>query len=159
MEWIGLTSSVCFVSALVPVVNTEIYLVGLVTQQPQLPWWLLGPAAAVGQMAGKRLFYYAARGSLRLPARLQRHSGWSGGGRWSRRLVRFQETCRERPAWAVGVLLVSASLGLPPFLMITVIAGMARIPVTTFLVTGLAGRFARFAAIAASPGVVRAWWF
>lgn len=159
MQWIALTIGVCLLSALIPVVNAEIYLVALVTQQPQLPWWLVGLAAATGQMIGKLLFYYAGRGVLRLPRRLQRLSEWERRGRWAGRLKRFQETCRDRPIWTAGVLLVSAGLGVPPFAAMAVVAGIAQVDVRVFAATGLVGRFMRFGAIAAFPGVVHAWWF
>lgn len=157
MEWIALTVGVCLISALVPVVNAEIYLVGLVTQQPQLPWWLVGLAAAVGQLAGKLVFYYAGRGSLRLPARLRRDS--ERRGRWSARLARLQQTCRDRPVWTAGVLVTAAVVGLPPFAATSFVAGVARVSLGTFLATGLLGRFVRFSAIAAAPGLLSTWWF
>lgn len=159
MQWIALTVGVSLLSALIPVVNAEIYLVALVTQQPQLPWWLVGLAAASGQMIGKLLFYYAGRGVLRLPRRLQRLSEWERRGRWAARLKRFQETCRDRPLWTVGVLLVSAALGVPPFAAMAVVAGIAQVDVRAFAVTGLVGRFIRFGSIAAFPGLINAWWF
>lgn len=157
MEWLALTVVVCLVSALVPVVNAELYLVGLVTQQPQLAWWLVGLAAAVGQLAGKLVFYYAGRGLLRLPARLRRKS--ERRGRWSARLARLQQTCRDRPVWTVTVLVTAAAVGLPPFAATSFVAGAAQVPVGTFLVTGLVGRFVRFSAIAAAPGLLSAWWW
>jgi membrane protein YqaA with SNARE-associated domain len=159
VEWIALTLGVCLISALVPVVNAELFLVGLMTQQPQLPWWLVGLAAAVGQLTGKLVFYYAGRGALRLPARLRRKSDSGRGGRWSARLARFQQNCQDRPVWTAGMLLASAGIGLPPFAATSFVAGVARVFVGTFVVTGLAGRFARFGAIAASPGLLSTWWF
>ncbi|HEY2766392.1 MAG TPA: VTT domain-containing protein [Pseudonocardiaceae bacterium] len=161
MQWIALTIGVCLVSALVPVVNAEIYLVALVTQQPQLPWWQVGLAAAVGQLTGKLVFFYAGRGTLRLRR-------WSSNGRrvdsrrsdrWSARLARFQDTCQDRPVWSSGVLLTSATVGLPPFAATSLAAGVAGIRVELFLVTGLVGRFVRFGALAASPGLLSMWWF
>jgi len=158
VEWIALTLGVCLVSALVPVVNAEIFLVGLVTAQPQLPWWLVGLAAAVGQLAGKLVIYYAGRGALRLPARLRRKSESERRGRWSARLARFQETCRDRPVWTVGVLVTAAAVGLPPFAATSFVAGVAQVSLGTFLTTGLVGRFARFGAIAAAPTLLNTWW-
>lgn len=158
MEWVALTFGYSVVSALVPVVNAELYLVGLMRQRPELAWWLVGLAAATGQMVGKLVYYYAGRGALRLPARLRHRSERERGGRWAALLVRFQETCAERPVWTSGVLLASAALGLPPYLAIAVLAGVAKVPLPVFLVTGLIGRSARFGAIAASPGLFGAWW-
>jgi membrane protein YqaA with SNARE-associated domain len=159
VQWIGLTVGYSMVSALVPVVNAELFLVGLMTRQPQLAWWLVGLAAAAGQMLGKLVYYYAGRGALWLPARLRRRSERQSAGRWSRRLDWFQQTCLDRPLWTIGVLLASASIGLPPYLAIALLAGVGRVPLPTFLITGLVGRFARFGAIAASPALVTIWWF
>jgi membrane protein YqaA with SNARE-associated domain len=158
MGWLAVTAGVCLLSAVVPVVNAELYLVGLVTQQPQLPWWLVGLAAAVGQLTGKLVFYYAGRGSLRLPARLHRRSGPGRPGRWSDRLARFQVTCQDRPVWTTSVLLLSAAVGLPPFAATSFVAGVARVRLGIFLYTGLVGRFIRFSAIAAAPGLLNVWW-
>jgi membrane protein YqaA with SNARE-associated domain len=159
VQWIALTVGVCLLSSLIPVVNAEIYIVALVTAQPQVPWWLVGLAAAFGQMIGKVFFYYAGRGVLRLPKRLSRISEWERRGRWAQRLQRFQDTCRDRPFWSAGVLLVSASLGLPPFAALAVVAGIARVDARIFVATGFTGRFIRFGAIAAFPGLIHAWWF
>lgn len=159
MEWLAFTLGFCLVSALVPVVNAELYLVALVTQQPQLPWWLVGLAAAVGQMLGKLVFYFAGRGSLRLPARLRRKADPNRWRRWSVWLTQFQQTCRHRPVWTAGVLLIAATVGLPPLAAMSFVAGVARISPGTFVVTGLVGRFVRFGTIAASPGLLSIWWF
>jgi membrane protein YqaA with SNARE-associated domain len=158
MEWGSLTLWYSALSALIPVFNIELYLVGLVSQQPQLQWWLLGLAAAVGQLSGKTLFYLAGRGSLRLPGWLHGRTTGRGEGRWSRWLQRlhdrFHRTARHRPRWTVAVLLASASIGVPPFAATALIAGLAEVPLPAFLATGLIGRFARFSAIAASPGLI-----
>ena len=159
MEWLALTLGVCLISALVPVVNAELYLVVLVTEQPQLAWWLVGLAAAISQMAGKLVFYYAGRGSLRLPARLRRSADPDRRRRWSTWMTRFQQTCRTRPVWTAGVLLVAATVGLPPLAATSFVAGMARVSLATFAVTGLVGRFVRFSTVAAVPGLLGAWWF
>lgn len=159
MQWIALTIGVCLLSSLVPVVNAELYLVALVTAQPQLPWWLVGLAAAAGQMIGKLLFFFAGRGVLWLPSRMRRLAEWEGRGRWAARLQRFQETCESRPVWAAGVLFVSASLGLPPFAALAIVAGVARVDARVFAIAGFTGRFVRFGTLAAFPALVRAWWF
>lgn len=159
MEWLTLTLGVCLISALVPVVNAELYLVALVTQQPQLPWWLVGLVAAVGQLLGKLVFYYAGRGSLWLPARVRRSADPHRRRRWSAWLTRFQQTCQARPVWTAGVLFLAATVGLPPLAATSFVAGVARISPGMFVVTGLVGRFIRFSTVAAAPGLLGTWWF
>jgi membrane protein YqaA with SNARE-associated domain len=56
LMWLGLSMGIAFGSALLPLISIEIFLIGLVTQQPQIPWLALGAVIAVGQVAGK-LFY------------------------------------------------------------------------------------------------------
>jgi membrane protein YqaA with SNARE-associated domain len=143
----------------VPVFNTELYLVGLATARPQLHWGWLGLTAAVGHMIGKLVFYYAGQGALVLPARLRREPDRQRAGRWRPQLHRFQETLQRRPMWMVGALLVSALTGLPPFGAMSLLAGLVRVRLGTFLVIGLVGRFVRFAAVAASPSLLTTWWF
>lgn len=163
MEWVSLTLGYSALSALIPVFNIEVYLVGLVSQQPQLPFWLLGLTAATGQLAGKTLFYLAGRGSLRLPHWMHRQARTRGEGRWARLLRRlhdrFHRIAQTRPVWTVVVLLSSASVGLPPFAATALIAGLAQVRLSVFLATGMAGRFVRFSAIALSPGLLSGWWF
>ncbi len=159
MDWMILTLGYCVLSALVPVFNTELYLVGLAAAQPQLPWGWLALTAAVGQMIGKVIFYYAGQGTLMLPARLRREPDRQRAGRWTHQLNRFQETAQRRPIWMAGLMLTSALTGLPPFAAISVLAGMVKVRLATFLIIGLVGRFVRFAAVAAFPGLLTTWSF
>lgn len=159
LQWAGLTLGYSCLSALIPVFNNELYLVGLVTSQPQLPWWLLGVAAAVGQMVGKLVYYFAGRGFIQLPARLRRKTNKERSGRWSQWFHRFQDTCRHRPVWTFSVMLGSATIGLPPFAATAVLAGAAKVRPSVFVTSGLLGRAVRFCAVAASPGVLNSWWF
>jgi membrane protein YqaA with SNARE-associated domain len=158
VKWMVLTFGYCVLSALVPAFNTEFYLVGLAAEQPQLPLGWLALTAAIGQMTGKLVFYYVGRGVLVLPTRLRREPDWQPGGRWARQWHWLQEMSQRRPMWMAGVLLASALTGLPPFVAVSVLAGVARVRLVTFLVTGLIGRFARFAAIIAFTGLPTAWW-
>lgn len=109
-------------------------------------------------MIGKVVFYYAGRGMLMLPARLRRDPGRQRAGRWAHQLERFQEFSQKRQKRTMGMLLASALIGLPPFAATSVLAGLARIRLVTFLVTGLVGRFVRFAAVAAFPSLLSTWW-
>ncbi|MFR9730788.1 hypothetical protein ACL03H_16310 [Saccharopolyspora sp. MS10] len=158
---IGLIASafgMAVASALLPVISVEIFVVGMVVKGPEVPWWLLALVVAVGQIGGKLLYFYAARGLITLPAVLQRRSAPTRRpGRWAVWMERFRASCHRRPLWTGGMLLLSATASLPPFLATCVVAGWARVPLSTFLVTGLVGRFARFAALAVAPGVLIAW--
>ncbi len=68
IAWLGLTLGVALGSALIPLISVEIFLVGLALEQPHIPWLFLGAVVAVGQVSGKLLYYYAARGEARCSA-------------------------------------------------------------------------------------------
>ncbi|WP_406689106.1 hypothetical protein REH65_23430 [Saccharopolyspora sp. ID03-671] len=158
---IGLLSTtfgVSVASALLPLISVELFVVGLVLKEPEIPWWVLALVIAAGQIGGKLLHYYAARGSIRLPGLVRRErEAPKTRGRWRAWLESFRENCRNRPVWAGAVLLVSAVASLPPFAAVAFVAGWAKVPVTTFLLTGFVGRFARFGVLAAAPTAMTTW--
>ncbi len=93
-----------------------------------------------------------------LPARLRREPDRQRTGRWAPQLQQIQDFSQQHRVWTVGMLLVSALTGLPPFAATSVLAGLVRVRLLTFLATGLIGRFVRFATIAAFGSVFSAWW-
>ncbi len=168
IAWLGLTLGVAFGSALLPLISIEIFLVGLAMNQPHIPWLCLGAVVAVGQVAGKLLYYFAAKGSLRLPAFMHRKKKIDTPRRlaWRRRTKRLRmwveflrEKCHRHPRWMVGTYGISSVIGLPPFMATSVLAGMVRMKLSAFLSAGLVGRFIRFSLVAASPAVFAGWLF
>jgi membrane protein YqaA with SNARE-associated domain len=167
IAWLGLALGVAFGSALLPLVSIEIFLVGLAVQQPHIPWLCLGAVVAVGQVSGKLLYYYAAKGDLHLPKFMHRSKEkieTPRRVRWHRRTKRFRmwvealrEKCHRHPRWMVGTYGLSSVLGLPPFMATSVLAGMVRMSLAAFLGAGLIGRFIRFSALAASPAICAGW--
>ena len=140
------TLAVCALSAVIPVLNAELYLLGASALLPRSLAIPLVVAGSVGQMAGKVVMYYAGRGALHLPnARLQRA------------VATVHARYANRAALDGPVLFSSASLGIPPFYIVSVAAGVLRIPVWRFLVVGLCGRLLRFGVIVLAPQLVREW--
>jgi membrane protein YqaA with SNARE-associated domain len=138
----GGTLVVCFISGIVPIVNAELFLVGLsmwaVKSPTQLP--LIVVMAAVGQMTAKVLLYYMGQGLFELPR-----------GRWREKIAHARtrlEKWRTRPYL---IFALSATLGLPPFLLVSIAAGALKIGFRAFCAIGLAGRALRFAVIVAIP--------
>lgn len=143
------TLGVAFASALVPVVNIEAFLLALLAARgPGAAWWF-ALVATLGQMVGKVLIYYAGRGLLRLPAFSQRKT--RPGRRWD--LARVQQRLQERPRTAGWFVLLSAGVGIPPFAVVSLLAGIVEMRLVTFLVAGSVGRFLRFLAVALLPAV------
>lgn len=199
------------VSGLVPVINIEAYLLTLTLAGDGGPPWLQAVLAGAGQVAGKLVYFYAGRGSLRLPAFLRRwapqqaradkagaqESGpetghetepetgqgtgpgderaavsrlrrvlrgvgrapgmstvvrW--GGRAVRRLAVWRARAEQRPRWCMAVLGVSAFTGLPPYGVMSAVAGGLRLSMTSFLIIGVPARCTRLVVVVLAPGVV-----
>ncbi|WP_020665908.1 membrane protein [Amycolatopsis nigrescens] len=167
--WLCVTLGVAFGSALLPLISVEVWVLGLVSNQPGVHWLAVGAAVAVGQVAGKLLFYLAARGSIRLPAVLHdrlhrehqpsaRRDRWRAKTKWLRaKLEALRERCHRHPHWMNGTYWVSAVVGLPPFMATTVLAGLVRMRLSTFLTAGLLGRWVRYSLLAAAPAVFAGW--
>ncbi|WP_457255472.1 hypothetical protein [Pedococcus sp. P5_B7] len=158
------------VSGLVPVINAEALLTAATAGNPHL-WLGLAVSLTVGQCFAKVLIYLTARegphrlhpdgrvGRVvdRVRARARARSGgrtrrpWSVGHGarvpvWLRpeRLVRLL----ARPLPGTSVVLLSATVGLPPLAAVSVVAGTARLRLPLFVAGCLTGRLARFALIA-----------
>ncbi|MFL6141340.1 MAG: hypothetical protein ACJ72N_05655 [Labedaea sp.] len=166
LMWLGVSIAVGFGSALLPVLSVELFLVGLVTHQPGIPCLALGAAIAVGQVAGKLIYYYAARGSWQLPAFLRRRPRQPSlrAERFAMRTKRIRawfgrltERCHRHPHWMVGTYGVSSLVGVPPFMATSIMAGLVRMNLTAFISAGLLGRFVRFSLLAAAPALVAGW--
>ncbi|PXY33665.1 hypothetical protein [Prauserella endophytica] len=165
LAWLALTLGVAFGSAVVPVISIEVFVIGLMTSENGIPWLAVGAAVAIGQIAGKLLYFLAARGSIRLPdmlhRRLHRERPPSARRyRWHLRTKRLRawlealrERCHRHPHWMNGTYGISAIIGLPPFMATSVLAGLVRMRMATFVGAGLLGRFVRFSVLAASPAL------
>ncbi len=118
----------CLTSGVFPVVNAEIFVVGVAALTPPSRLWLIVALATAGQMIAKTFMYLVGRGVFRLPL--------------GKRKVDL-EAARARVAhWRSKDLLVfvSAALGLPPVYLTSILAGTLRLPFARFFAWGLAGR-------------------
>lgn len=133
----------CMASGVVPIINAEIFLVAVAAVTPTPRLWEIVALATAGQMVAKTFMYLVGRGVFRLPLGSRRLDL----ARWSERVAR----------WRSKDLLVffSAALGLPPFYVISILAGVVRFPYPRFLGCGLAGRLVRFSLLVAMPPVGR----
>jgi membrane protein YqaA with SNARE-associated domain len=138
-----MVAGVGFTSALVPVVNIEAVLAVRSAVTNVHAMWALALVAAVAQMAGKLLWYYLGANSLH----------W----RWVRRKVEQPKNAARLELWRTrvhdrpvltGVLtLASAAIGLPPFAVVSVLAGQLRMSLWLFCSVGVLGRWIRFLVI------------
>jgi membrane protein YqaA with SNARE-associated domain len=143
------TFVVALVSAVVPFVYIEVYLLAAVVLVPDgYATWPLGIVAAFGQMVGKSALYWSARGvtSTRVLAR----DGQAPRSRWRHRMAAVN------PLAVNGSTFASALLGFPPLILVAPAAGAAAIAFWPFAIAGFAGRALRFTALVlAAAGVGR----
>src|SRR4051812_37032192 len=106
------------VSAVVPVINAEVYIAAMVVLVGSgvKEAIAIGTLLALGQMAGKCAIYGAARGgsSLRKPRETTKSS-------WMQRLA---TRWRDRPQL---LMFLSATASVPPYLMVVALAGAMKI--------------------------------
>ena len=136
-------AGVGFLSALFPFVNIETLLAVRSAVSSVEEMWLLALVAAVGQMAGKLIWYYLGANSLH----------W----RWVRRKIEqpkaaarlelWRSRTHDRPVLTGSLTLVSAAVGIPPFAVLSVVAGQLRMNLWLFCALGLFGRWLRFLAV------------
>ena len=132
---------VAFASALIPLINIEVYLVGLAAVSSPEHVWALSALAGVGQMMGKLIWYYLGANALRW--------GWirkkAESPKAKAKLELWRSRTHDRPVIGGLLIFVSAWSGFPPFAVVAVLAGQLRMNVVVFLVVGTVGRTLRFA--------------
>jgi membrane protein YqaA with SNARE-associated domain len=130
-----------FVSAILPWVNAEIIVLSLPLLAPS-PGALAGLVlvATAGQMTGKCLVYGAGRkGGRFIPERAR-----AATRRWG-------DLLRANPRRTVFLLLASSVVGVPPFYVMSLVAGALEMRFSVFLIAGTVGRLARFGTLALVP--------
>jgi membrane protein YqaA with SNARE-associated domain len=133
----------------VPFVSVELALIAYAATHGSIRLLLaLAVAAAAGMMVGKSCFFLGGRSAL----------AWNERRSWPRRLrlPRFLNRATGRPQVAAATVFVSAATGVPPFAVVSPLAGGWRLRLSSFFVMGFAGKSARFAGIALVPGALTA---
>lgn len=138
-----------FGSAFVPVLNAEAYVGVFATVAPATAV-LVVLAVSIGQTAGKFVMFEGVRrGQVLVRSRRRAKPPREGAvathvRAWSARLMRLLDD----PRGGAATVLVSASAGVPPLAAVSIAAGASSQPRSLFAVCCLAGRTARFAAVA-----------
>ncbi len=132
----------CFVSALVPFVNAEAYLL-LISVMNINHFAIIFPAA-LGQMLGKTVMYYLGRmaGNL-VPEKYN---------------VPIEKARTKLKTWKYGIpafVFISASTGFPPFYAVSILCGTLRSSFIGFFSSGIVGRLVRFGLIVFAPLLIK----
>lgn len=128
-------------SALLPFLPMEVYIVGAgAAEGGTAAAILLGVAAGAGATVGKVVWYEAARrgaDSAWAQKKLSSPKVKAGYEKWVARM-------QGRPWYAIGVMFVAASVGLPPLLVMAAVGGLLKMPLWAFIPTVFVGRTIRF---------------
>lgn len=136
----GLTA----VSAVVPWVNAELVLLSFTaTASSPATTAVLVLVATVGQMTGKLALYAAGRHGSRAPS-----------PRIARLLDTWRPRCQANPSRADRLVLVSSTIGFPPFIMTSLLAGALGMDLARFVITGSIGRLLHFGAVALLGNII-----
>ena len=125
-------------SALVPILNLEIYLGALPSAHDRA--FELAVVAGAGQTLGKVVWYYAGVHSMKLPWLRKKMEA----EKWQESYQRWHDRIVGRPFLAGTIVFASAVSGFPPLAVVAVLAGSLEMPFLLFLGTTLVGRIARF---------------
>jgi membrane protein YqaA with SNARE-associated domain len=137
LSYFGLTVA----SAVFPWVNAEIIVLTLPAMAPsKAALVLLVLTATAGQMTGKCFLYWAGRKGNRVLR-----------GQAGKALAKWRERLETRPSRAVALVLISSIVGLPPFYVMTLLAGALRMNFLVYLTAGTAGRLVRFGVLVMLP--------
>lgn len=133
------TFGVSVASALLPLINIELYLAGI-SAVGSGEAVALGIVAGAGQSVGKIFWYEVAKrsiGSKRVQKRLSAPKVAKAYDRWVAAM-------QGRPWYGGAVLFAAALAGIPPLLVMAAVAGALKMPYWVFLPTIFVGRALRF---------------
>lgn len=137
------TFGVAIVSALIPVINLETYIAVAAAITLKFGVWPISMAAAAGQAVGKLCWYTVGRSSINwkfVEKKMQTP-------KWKHQFAVVQAQADKRSWAGMAMLLLSATVGLPPLAIMAVIAGQLRFNRWWFYFTMFVGRTLRFAAV------------
>lgn len=152
MGWLVGTFFYSIASALIPVLNAEVYLAAIAGKSPGLSEQLtLALVAAAGATVGKVIWYYAGQQSMRIPAIRKKMAE----RKWQESYARWHARIADRPVYGGLIVFVSAASGFPPLAVIAVLAGALRVHLGVFVVTTLLGRWVRFYTVLAGVDLLK----
>jgi membrane protein YqaA with SNARE-associated domain len=162
-ELVALVTSVGFgvVSAIVPVVNAEAYVVGSQVSA------IAGPVpiavgVGIGQTIGKLILFLGVRQGRDLPfvrhrrAEARRQPVSPRHAQFRAALARLTELVGQN-RWGLPIVLLAAVVGLPPLYAVALLAGATAMRSGWFALVVLAGRVTRFVLLGLGMGGLLSW--
>jgi len=138
------TFIVCLASGFFPFVNAELYLVTVSAMTPKNVVFPLILISTVGQMLAKSVIYLTGRGILKLPL-----------GNVSKKLDKATQKFQKWEGKTDPFIFLIAFFGVPPFYVVSILAGILRLNFFRFLASGFCGRFLRFSITVLFPQFIK----
>ncbi len=138
----------CFISGFVPLVNAEAVVIGAAALSGEDVIWQIAVVSAFGQMAAKGMLYFAGRGALNIPM-----------GKYEQKLADVERKFEKWRGKSDLFIFLSASVGFPPFYVVSILAGVVKHNFYRFFLSGMIGRTIRFGLLALFPHLLRSSFF
>ena len=140
------TFVLCFISGFLPIVNAELVVIAAAAMSGENMIVPIAILSAVGQMLAKAILYLAGRGVLNIPM-----------GKYEEKLTQWEEKFKNWQGIKTDLFIfLSASVGFPPFYVISILAGMFKLNFLRFFLSGTLGRTVRFGILAFFPQLIKA---
>ena len=162
-ELVALLTSVGFgvVSAVVPVINAETYVVGsqVTAVAGAVP---IAIGVGIGQMVGKLILFLSVRQGKELSF-IRHRRAEARKAPVGRTRAQFRAAMERllvlvgQKRWGVPIVLLAAVVGLPPLYAVALLAGATTMRVVWFAGTVLVGRVIRFVLLALGIGGLQIW--
>ena len=134
----GASFVIAILSGFIPLINAEIYLVAVAVTTESIPLAVvLGFIVAFGQMIAKVGIYKAARRASNL--RPLEENG---------KMARARKLMAKWEGKPHLLTFISATFGIPPFFIVSIVGGMLELPFIQFMTVGFVGRSIRFITVA-----------
>jgi membrane protein YqaA with SNARE-associated domain len=128
-------------SALLPFLPMEAYIVGAAAAAPGVPAAIsLGIAAGAGATVGKVIWYEIARRGITSKWGQRKLAKPKTRASYEKWMARMQ----GRPVYSTTIMFIAASVGIPPLLVMALVAGLLKMPLWVFVPTVFVGRSIRF---------------
>jgi membrane protein YqaA with SNARE-associated domain len=128
-------------SALLPFLPMEAYIIAAGAAEGGTPAAIaLGIAAGAGATVGKIVWYEVARRGADSAWAQKKLSSPKVKATYDKWLDRMQ----GRPVYAIAIMFLAASVGIPPLLAMAAVGGLLKMPLWAFIPTVFVGRTIRF---------------
>ncbi|MBU8869543.1 MAG: VTT domain-containing protein [Gemmatimonadales bacterium] len=142
------TFILCFLSGFIPVVNAEAIVIGVAAMSGNNTIWQIALVSAFGQMLAKGILFFVGRGAIKIPM-----------GKYEAKLAEAEKKFEKWQGKSDLFVFLSASVGMPPFYIVSILAGVVKLNFFRFFSAGLVGRFIRFGILALFPHLLRSSFF